>query len=119
MTQTEYEQKRAECWHEYFSTDKRLTTTHEHEASKDAFYAAFNRAYALGKQEKDSDAVISGWVARDEDGNLFMYSTNPERIETMWMGEAANFDLRNYLFPDLTWESDPLPVEIILKRKKK
>lgn len=52
MTQQEYEQKRAECWHKYFSTDKRLTTTHEHEISKDAFYSSFDRAYALGREKE-------------------------------------------------------------------
>lgn len=75
----------------------------------------------LGKQEKDSEeTVIQGWVARDSNGNLFMYSIKPERDETgqVWIGRYANFDLRNYLLPDLTWESEPKPVEIIIKRKK-
>ena len=122
MNNQEYEQKKSECWEEYFSTDKRLTTTHEHEVSKDAFYAAFNRAYALGQQEKDAeDTVISGWAARDEDENLFMYNTKPERDETihMWMGKCVDIDLRNHLFPNLTWDDDPQEVEIIIKRKKK
>lgn len=68
----------------------------------------------------DYYTVISGWVARDEDENLFMYNTKPERDETihMWMGECADIDLRNHLFPDLTWDDDPEPVEIIFKRKK-
>lgn len=59
MANKDYEQKKAECWHEYFSSDKRLTTTHEHEVSKDAFYAAFDRAYSLGKQEKDAEKISS------------------------------------------------------------
>ena len=83
-----------------------------------AFKAGAN--FALGKQEKDTeDAVISGWVARDADENLFVYSSKPERIGTMWYGEYANFNLRNRLFPDLTWESEPIEVELIIKRKKK
>ena len=119
MTQQDYEQMKRECWEEYKRQNLDGEVQWQPVSRYDVFCAAFDRAYALGKQEKDADTVIQGWVARDEDGNLFMYSTNPERIETMWMGEAANFDLRNYLFPDLTWESDPLPVEIIIKRKKK
>lgn len=84
------------------------------ESYKDGIY------FALGKQEKDADVVIQGWIARDEDENLFVYHTKPERDETtqMWMGGCVNFDLRNHLFPDLTWESEPLEVEIIIKRKK-
>lgn len=75
----------------------------------------------LGKQEKDADTVIQGWAARDEDGHLFMYCTKPERDEALqvWMGRYADFDLRNALFPDLTWESDPEEVELIIRRKKK
>ena len=70
---------------------------------------------------EDVDTVIQGWVARDEDGHLFMYCTKPERDEALqvWMGRYADFDLRNALFPDLTWDSEPEEVEIILKRKKK
>lgn len=85
-----------------------------------AWYDGVN--FALGKQEKNAEeTVIQGWVARDEDGHLFMYCTKPERDEALqvWMGRYADFDLRNALFPDLTWDSEPEEVEIILKRKKK
>lgn len=128
MTQQEYEQKRAECWHEYFSTDKRLTTTHEHEVSKDAFYAAFNRAYALGKQEKDADidTVISGWAARDEDGSLTLFygSDKPSKKDNDDYWSAVFGNTLEYLpqemFPDIKWEdAEPTKVEIIIKRKKK
>lgn len=78
------------------------------------FYQASDLDFDL-----DADTVIQGWVARDKDENLFMYSTKPERIGTMWYGEYTNLDLRNKMLPDLTWESDPEPVEIIIKRKKK
>ena len=124
MTQQEYEQKKAECWHEYFSSDKQLTTIHEHEVSKDAFYIAFDRAYALGKQEKDADTVIQGWVARDKNGDLVCCAgSKPFKEEKMpfWRVDFRNFIecIPNDLFPNLTWESDPIEVEIIIKRKKK
>ena len=67
--------------------------------------------------EKDAeDTVIQVWVARDEDGYLFMYSTKPEKDEALqvWVGRYAELDL----LPDLTWDSDPEPVEITIKRKK-
>lgn len=173
MTQQEYEQKKAECWHEYFSSDKQLTTIHEHEVSKDAFYIAFDRAYALGKQkvavsqeeirkaadsyatdayypapdygwyesddeqmrevlentfkaganfslgkqEKDADTVIQGWVARDCDGDVFLYQNEPDRNEIAWNGYMMH-SLPIDSFPDLTWESEPIKCEIIIKRKK-
>lgn len=63
--------------------------------------------------------ALIGWVARDEDGNLFMYRTKPERNEVLqvWIGRYADFDLRNSLFPSLTWEDEPLAVEITIRKK--
>lgn len=185
MNNQEYENKKRECWEEYKRTDLDGEVQWQPVSRYDVFCAAFDRAYALGKetgtitqedvekaageyvyerqkirhyakreedatmrdfdktikawdaydmeqafesganlflgkQEKDADTVIQGWVARDEDENLFMYQTKPERDETtqMWMGGCINFDLRNHLFPDLTWDDEPQEVEIIIKRKK-
>lgn len=75
---------------------------------------------ALGKQENDANTVISGWVARDKDGHLFMYCTKPERNENLqvWMGRYADFCLRDILFPDLTWDDEPIEVGIIIKQKR-
>lgn len=90
------------------------------EGIMNAFIVGAN--YALGKQEKDADAVISGWVARDSNGNLYFYRCKPERVryinsnDGLWMSETIN-ELNSDLFPDLTWESDPEPVEITIKRK--
>lgn len=87
-------------------------------------------AYALGKQETkqetDADTVISGWVARDDgerwhERELHLFTRNkPERRKLMgdWSG-CRSMTLDSDLFPDLTWDSDPEPVEIIIKRKKK
>lgn len=76
---------------------------------------------ALGKQEKDADTVISGWVARDRDSDLYIYTCKPERNFNLgyWDGNVADVTPSNDLFPDLTWELEPLEVEIIIKRKKK
>lgn len=86
-----------------------------------AFEAGAN--FALGKQEtkQEVDAeetVISGWVARDKDDDVFLYQNQPDRNEIAWNGYMMH-SLPTDSFPDLTWESEPLPVEIILKRKKK
>lgn len=76
----------------------------------------------LGKQEKDAeDTVISGWMARDKNGALFMYKDKPSRIspQTIWHGELViDAELDISLFPNLTWDSDPIEVELIIKRKK-
>lgn len=55
MKQEEYENKKRECWEEY----KRLNLDGEVQwqpvSRYDVFCAAFDRAYQLGKQEKDAD----------------------------------------------------------------
>ena len=127
MTQTEYEQKRAELWYEYTAMLRRNCAT------RYVFDKIFDRAYALGKQEikqetkqeKDADTVIHGWVGRDQDGNLPLFvGSKPYKQEGMdyWSvphGRSLEYlNLNPALFPDLTWESDPLPVEIIIKRKE-
>lgn len=103
---------------ERFADKEYMTNQYERDALYKGYYHGMKDA--LGKQEKDADTVIQGWAARDEDGHLFAYCTKPERDEKlqMWMGGYADFDLRDSLFPDLTWESEPEPVEIIVKRKK-
>lgn len=72
---------------------------------------------------EDVDTVIQGWVARDKEGDIFLYKHQPKRI---YDGEYSRWEediicthsLPCELFPNLTWDSDPLPVEIIIKRKK-
>lgn len=48
MTNQEYEQKKSECWKEYFKHVVCGTDSHRYWFNK-----IFDRAYALGKQEKD------------------------------------------------------------------
>lgn len=122
MTQPEYDKAKQECLQEFC---KRYRIEEPSEQNIESFNWVFDRAYALGKQEKDADTVIQGWVARDENKKLFIYrnKTAPERRisywkkESCWIGDVlAEIDAT--LFPDLTWGSDPSPVEIIIKRKK-
>lgn len=77
------------------------------------------------KQERDADTVIQGWAARHGNGpnvsGLRIYTVKPKRIVLlkMWDGHGEKSVLIDHrFFPDLTWDSDPLEVEIIIKRKK-
>lgn len=94
----------------------------------DAFKVGAN--FALGKQEKDADTVIQGWVCRDKKDNaLNLHAEKPYRAQSgydvydepdWWESDCASFlPLDKSLFPDLIWSDEPLEVEIILKRKKK
>ena len=120
MNNQEYEQKKRECWEEYCQTHPLCNTP----VMRLNFDWTFDRAYALGKREKDAEEImISGWVARDSDGTLTLFEVKPERVryirsnKGLWMAKYMT-DLISELFPDLTWESDPEPIEIIIKRKK-
>lgn len=50
MTQQEYEQKRKECWEEYFIHVVCGTGNYKY-----LFNKIFDQAYTLGKQEKDAE----------------------------------------------------------------
>ena len=70
--------------------------------------------------EEPEEVIIDGWVARDKSGDLFIYARKPERdfIKSYWEGETSDITPDNGLFPDITWESDPLEVTITIKPKK-
>ena len=57
------------------------------------------------------------WIARDESGKLFMYSTKPVKRKYTWRFRDKNTTvvvLSDILFPEVKWE-DKEPRELILK----
>lgn len=127
MTNKEYNKAKEECWK---TVKKELDLHYWGGPTLDIVSHTFDYAYALGKQEKDADTVIQGWVCRDKKDNaLNLHAEEPYRTYShyntddkpdWWESDCASFlPLDNSLFPDLTWESDPQEVEIIIKRKKK
>ena len=67
------------------------------------------------------------WVARDKDGQLTLYSDKPHRcMEVGWNNESwdiVSVDnpftdmmvLNSNMFSDLTWEDEPIEVELVIK----
>lgn len=108
---------------EYADPSRTWASGAETQEIKDAFKAGAN--FALGKQDKDAeDTVISGWVARGEVADCpRLYNHKPFRKKEgfkdgLWSyGLEIGLRLDPSLFPDITWESDPEPVEITIKRK--
>lgn len=127
MNKQEYQQKRTECWEEYKRENLDGEVQWQLISRYDVFCAAFDLAFALGKQEKDAeDTVISGWMARDEDGSLTIFygSDKPSKKDNDDYWSAVFGNTLEYLpqemFPDIKWEdAEPTKVEIIIKRKKK
>lgn len=124
MTDKEYQQKKHECWKEIWAPYREEVFMSDYGndilvIADKVFKTAFDRAYALGKQEKDAEnTVIQGWVARDKSQFLGLYPWQPKRGNIAWeCGSCMVLPINT--FPDLTWESEPLEVEIVIKRKKK
>lgn len=68
------------------------------------------------------------WIARDKDGQLTLFSNKPHRCkEVGWNNESwdvVSMDeftdtmiLNSNMFPDLTWEDEPIEVELISKQQ--
>ena len=60
---------------------------------------------------------IKGWVARDKDGAIILYSFRPRKERTgYWKGNKIK-RLPDEAFSEVTWESVPMEVEILIKKK--
>lgn len=55
---------------------------------------------------------IKLWVARDADGEIGFFKKKPKRSEYLWCSEWYCWIVRRDMFPDLTWEDEPIEVEI-------
>lgn len=124
MTRQEYQQKKRECLFDFCREHGYKITP-----NVEGFFGyAFDRAYALGKQESKQESkqetVIQGWVARDAGGFISLFSYCPDRVMHDNLGfwghndGSDEIDLPKNAFPDLTWDDDPIEVELIIKRKK-
>lgn len=127
MNTQDYEKMRQECWNALYNEFLKGEVQWQPVSRYDVFCAAFDRAYALGKHEKGADTVIQGWVARDQDGYISLFKDKPTRDTFdkddvpygFWDEANSNhLELPITSFPDLTWESDPIEVELVIKRKK-
>lgn len=65
------------------------------------------------------------YLARDEDGRLHLFDVKPERFipqgghETMWTvprGYLNHIMLSRHQFPEVTFESSPQEVELVIKK---
>lgn len=83
----------------------------------------FYQASDLDLDANAKDTVISGWVCRDNNSlnAQILIGDKPKRTGyNYWENKSADcITLPKDSFPDLTWDDDPLEVELIIKRKKK
>ena len=72
------------------------------------------------------EVKINGWLVRDKDDYAAIYSEKPVRGKSDWVDAARArnsqestciFSLTAYMFPEVTFESEPLEVEVTIKRR--
>ena len=73
------------------------------------------------EEEEQKEYSVSGWIVRDEDGELTVFSDKPMRKtfsggKSFWYGEEpVGLDIS--LFPQITCESEPQECEMTLRLK--
>ena len=77
------------------------------------------------KTSKDYESLpkIHGWVARQPDGSLWLFAEKPyfNRCFNEW-GTAIDEERElgditdSTIFSDLTWESEPVEVELLIRK---
>ena len=70
------------------------------------------------KKEQKPETKLTGWVAKDRDGEICVYEDYPERDSKgqFWLA-SGYMSLDEKSFPDLKWENEPVKVEITIRKK--
>lgn len=59
------------------------------------------------------------WIARDKNGNLFLYQSIPNRGKaTFEPTDGSYMDIDSDLFPDLRFEDEPIQISLWLNDEK-
>lgn len=83
------------------------------EIAKDAF-----KAGAEWAEDHKPEIKLTGWVARDRNGEIYVYGAYPEKDSEkgIWI-ESNSILLYRRSFLDLKWEDEPIEVEVTIKKK--
>lgn len=113
-------------------SDGEIIEVKEWRGASDVIYSSpdMNQFYQASELDFNIDAedtVIQGWVARNRYNELYLYTEKPHRIicgivfgehtDAWSSGDLSFFPLDKELFPDISWDDDPIEVEIIIKIK--
>ena len=58
------------------------------------------------------------WIARDENGMLFLYLSKPIKFEGRWIPTSRRFTIMDEeLFPEVQWSDDePTKVKLVIDK---
>lgn len=79
------------------------------------------KGYTEAKKEIESLPKIKCWIARDKYINEFwgnglvLHYSKPVRKSTEWSSNTIAMHLPDEMFPEITWESEPKEVELIIR----
>ena len=80
----------------------------------------YREPYIKALLEVESLPKVHGWIARDKDGLLGFYSDKPQRFDDKaWWCDPGCYTalaLHPDSYPEITWESEPLEVELIIRK---
>ena len=81
---------------------------------------ALREGYKTACEEYESLQKIHGWVARTGCCNsniLTLFESKPERniVCKTWVGHTMT-NLHHKLFPEITWDSEPVEVELLIRK---
>ena len=68
-----------------------------------------------------SKKTIEAWVARDEDGILYLYTAKPKKLSDYWNAPASGcMNLDDSLFPEVQWsDEEPKKIKLSIMEKSK
>lgn len=80
----------------------------------------YREPYIKALLEVESLPKVHGWIARDKDGLLGFYSDKPQRFDDKaWWCDPGCYTalaLPPESYPEITWESEPIEVELIIRK---
>ena len=64
--------------------------------------------------------ALKAWVARDEDGSLYMYTDKPQKMRDNWYAPKVGYvKLDDSLFPEVQWsDEEPKGIELSIRDEK-
>ena len=86
---------------------------------------------SIAKDIVESPTISDCWVARDGDSTLRLHGTKPHRenmsadgggtspYDLFWRNDEGNdIEIPRDMFPDLTFDNEPIEVEIVIRAKR-
>lgn len=66
----------------------------------------------------EQEYKIKGWVARDENNLLCVYTSRPHYDQNLhiWENSQDWFEIDENYFPEVQYYSEPIEVELIIKK---